>query len=140
MPPTLPVTPVDAHGERTLRRAPWRQRLVQAERGLSCGLRGDGTLFVYLFVDCLVIAVGAILRLSGWEWIIVGLVITLVLTAELICQALHALIAELQRTIPESRWTSALQLATAAVTVALMGGSCVVGAIFWQRIRDLYHL
>jgi diacylglycerol kinase len=113
---------------------------LEAERGLSCGLRGDGTLYVYLFVDCLVIAVGAILRLPSWQWIVVGLVITLVLTAELMSQALRALIAELQRKVPESRWTQVSHLATAAVTVALMGGSCVIGAIFWQRIRDLYNL
>ena len=140
MPPTLPVSPVDADYDRTLRRAPWRQRLVEAERGLSHGLRGDGTLYVYLFADCLVIAVGAILRLPGWQWIIVGLVITLVLTAELMCLALRALITELRRTVPESRWTQVLHLATAAVTVALMGGSCVIGAIFWQRIREIYNL
>ena len=59
---------------------------------------------------------------------------------ELMCQALRILTTELQRTVPESRLTSVLQLATAAVTVAIVGGSCVIGTIFWQRIRDLYNL
>lgn len=140
MPPTAPCSPPTIPEERLPRRAPWRQRLVEAERGLSCGLRGDGTLFVYLFVDCLMIAMGAILRLPTAQWIIVGLIVTLVLSAELMCQALRILTKELQRTVPECRLTSALQLATAAVTVAIVGGSCVVGTIFWQRIRDLYNL
>ena len=32
------------------RRAAWRQRLVEAERGITHGFRGDSTLFGYLFV------------------------------------------------------------------------------------------
>lgn len=140
MPPTTPLTTTPLVEERTPRRAPWRQRLVEAERGLSWGLRGDGTLYVYLFVDCLTMAMGVVLRLSTWQWIIVGLVVTLVLVAELLCQALRYLTAELQRTVPELRLAPVLHLATAAVTSALLGGSAVVAAIFWQRIRDLYGL
>lgn len=140
MPPTLPVSSGMTETSRTPRRAPWRQRLVEAERGLSCGLRGDCTLYVYLFFDCLLVAVGVIFRLSSWQWIIVGMVITLVLTAELLCQALRALISELKTTHPTGRWDPILQLATAAVTVALIGGSCLISAIYWQRIRDLYGL
>ncbi len=140
MPPTLPVATLPATTEHTARRAPWRQRLVEAERGLSCGLRGDCTLYAYLFVDCLTIAMGVILKLSSWQWIIVGLVVTLVLTAELMCQALRSLIMELKRTNPDGRWHQVQHLATAAVTVALLGGSCLIGALFWQRIRDLYNL
>ncbi len=140
MPPTLPVSSGMTDASRTPRRAPWRQRLVEAERGFSCGLRGDCTLYVYLFFDCLLVAVGVIFRLSSWQWIIVGMVITLVLTAELLCQALRALISELKTTHPTGRWDPILQLATAAVTVALIGGSCLIAAIYWQRIRDLYGL
>ena len=140
MPPTLRVSTGVAESTRTTRRAPWRQRLVEAERGLSRGLRGDCTLFVYLFLDCLLVAVGVIFRLSSWQWIIVGMVITLVLTAELLCQALRALISELKITHPAGRWDHILQMATAAVTVAFIGGSCLITAVYWQRIRDLYGL
>ncbi len=140
MPPTMPVTSPVAESSHPSRRAPWRQRLVEAERGLSHGLRGDCTLFVYFFLDCLLIAVGIIFRLSSSQWIVVGTVITLVMTAELLCQALRALITELKVTHPHHRWDHVLQLATAAVTVALMGGSCLIAAVYWQRIRDLYGL
>lgn len=140
MPPTTSLSTTPTAEDRTARRAPWRQRLVEAERGISWGLRGDSTLYVYLFVDCLTIAIGAVLRLSTWQWIIVGLVVTMVLVAELLCQALRVLTTELQRIVPECRLTPVLHLATAAVTAALLGGSVVVAAIFWQRIRDLYGL
>lgn len=140
MPPTLPVSPTVVEAPRTSRRAPWRQRLVEAERGLSCGLRGDCTLYVYLFLDCLLIAVGVIFRLSSSQWIVIGTVITMVLTAELMCQALRTLISELKITHPHGRWDPILQMATAAVTVALIGGSCLIAAVYWQRIRDLYGL
>jgi hypothetical protein len=140
MPPTTSLSATSVTEDRTPRRAAWRQRLVEAERGISRGLRGDGTLYVYLFFNCLAIAIGVVLRLSTWQWIVVGLVVTLVLSAELMCQALRVLTAELQRTVPECRLTPVLHLATAAVTAALLGGSAVVAAIFWQRIRDLYGL
>ncbi len=140
MPPTVPMSSGVAESSRSARRAPWRQRLVEAERGLLRGLRGDGTLFVYLFFDCLLVAVGVIFRLSSSQWITVGMVITLVMTAELLCQALRALIRELKITHPSGRWDPILQMATAAVTVALIGGSCLIAAVYWQRIRDLYGL
>lgn len=140
MPPTVPVSSGVTESPRGSRRAPWRQRLIEAERGLSHGLRGDCTLFVYLFLDCLLIAVGVIFRLSSAQWIVVGTVLTLVLTAELLSQALRALISELKVTHPTGRWDPILHMATAAVTVAIIGGSCLVAAVYWQRIRDLYGL
>lgn len=120
------------------RRSPWRQQLVETERGLSQGMRNDSTFFVYLFVDCLIVAVGAVLGLSGWQWIVVGLVTTLVLTAELFRQALRAMIAELIELRPQGRWPHVLHLATAAVSIALLGGMCIIVAMYWERVRELY--
>jgi diacylglycerol kinase len=120
------------------RRPPWRQRLVETERGLAQGLRGDSTLFFYLFVDCTLLAMGAVLDLSLWQWLIVGLVITLVTSAELMQQALRACVAELESLHPHAKWRRVRHLATASVGVAFLGGTVVVGLVFAQRIRELY--
>ncbi|HUQ68973.1 MAG TPA: diacylglycerol kinase [Planctomycetaceae bacterium] len=120
------------------RRAPWRQRLVETERGLAQGFRGDSTLFFHLFVDCTLLAVGGVLDLSLGDWLLVGLALTVVLSAELMQQAVRVCIAELRSLRPEGQWDRALHLATAAVGVAFTGSAAVIGLIYWQRIRELY--
>ncbi|MBI1344668.1 hypothetical protein GC163_00115 [bacterium] len=120
------------------RRAPWRQRLVETERGLTRGFRSDGSLYFYVFVDCAVLLVGGVLDLNLWQWFIVGLAVTMVITAELFQQALRTCIAELRELQPAGHWDRALHLATAAVSVAFAGGSVVVALVYWQRIRELF--
>jgi diacylglycerol kinase len=120
------------------RRPPWRQRLVETERGLSSGLRADSSFYVYLFLDCTLVAMGSVLGLAAWQWMIVGLVFTGVLAAELFRQSLRVLI----QTLPAESGpagTTVLNLATAAVSVTLLGGGGVVCALFWQRLQDLYQ-
>lgn len=120
------------------KRAPWRQRLVETERGLTAGFRGDSTLFVYLFVDCTLLAVGGVLDLSLSDWLKVGLALTVVVTAELLQQALRATIRQLQPLRPEADWDRPLHLAMGAVGVAFVGSALVIGLIYWQRLRELY--
>ena len=120
------------------RRAPWRQRLVDAERGLTQGIRGDGTLFFYLFVDSAVLAVGGVLNLSFLQWLIVGLTVTFVLALELMQQALRVFVAEMRRISPEGKWDRVQHLATASVVLAFLGGSTVVALVYWQRIAEMF--
>lgn len=134
--PDLLNLPTEVHPER--RRPPWRQRLVETERGLAQGLRGDSTLYFYLFVDCVLLAIGGVLDLPLWQWLIVGLAVTVVITTELMQQAIRALAAELSQQRPGGKWNRVLHLATAAVGVAFAGASVVVGLVYWQRIRELY--
>lgn len=122
----------------TSRRAPWRQRLVETERGLSLGLRADSSFYVYLFFDCLLVAMGCVLGLAGWQWMIVGLVFTSVLAAELFRQGLRVLVNALPAD-SSTVGTTVLNLATAAVSVTLLGGGGVVCAIFWERLQELYN-
>lgn len=120
------------------RRSPWRQRLVDAERGLALGIRGDGTLFIYLFIDCAVVAVGCVLGLSTLQWLLVGFAVTLVLSLELMQQALRLLVAELQTVAPQAKWDRALNMATASVVLAFTGASIIVACVYWQRIQEMF--
>jgi len=120
------------------RRPPWRQRLVETERGLAQGMRGDSTLFFYLFVDCLLLAVGGVLDLTRGEWLLVGLAVTMVLAAELMQQAIRLCIGQLRQIRPHRDWDRALHLATASVGIAFTGSAVVIGMIYWQRVREQY--
>ncbi len=119
------------------RRAPWRQRLVETERGITSGFRGDSTLFFYLFVDSALLAVGGVLDLSYFDWLFVALAVTLVLAAELLQQALRACVDEVRKLQPEGDWNRVLHLATAAVGVAFAGGALVIALIYGRRIHDM---
>ncbi len=120
------------------RRAPWRQRLIDAERGFTQGIRGDGTLFFHLFVNCAVLAIGCVLDLSFTQWLLVGLAVTLVLALELVKLALQLLVEEVRSLNPAGRWEHILHLATAAVTLAFLGGSTIVALIYWQRASEMF--
>lgn len=136
MPPVLD-TLADVKPAR--RRAPWRQRLIDTERGLRTGLRGDSTLFFYLFVNCTVLLIGGVLDLSFFQWLLVGFCITLVMSAELMQQSVRALVEEVRALRPDGSWTGILNLATASVSIASAGGSIVVVAIYAQRLAEMFR-
>lgn len=134
--PHLTPEPSHAARNRASRRPRWRQTLVTAERGLVGGLRGDGTLFGYLFADCLVLTAGFVLGLSWTQWSLVTGAVTLSLTAELLNQALRAFAASEPSDHPAVG--QAAGLATAAAFVAVGGSAVVVAIVFWQRLEVLF--
>ncbi len=120
------------------RRAPWRQRLVDAERGFTTGFRADSTWFVYLFVNVLLLAIGGVLDLGFYDWLFVGLAMTMVLSAELMQQALRALAQALEAEFPGLDTERMHHLATAAVLLAVSGGGVIVLIIYALRISALF--
>ena len=117
------------------RRAPWRRRLVEAERGLTQGFRGDSTLMVHLFAGCLVIAAGLVLGLSVERWAILAVSFTVVLAAELfnklartVCR--HA--ATGQETLRQ-----AASIGTAAAFVSMLGAMIVVALLLGGRLVEI---
>lgn len=120
------------------RRAPWRQRLIDAERGFTLGLRGDGTLFFYMFLNCAVLAIGGVLDLSFVQWLLVGLTVTMVLSLELMQQAVRLFVEEVRPLKPNGHWDQILHLATAAVVLGLIGGSVIVSMVYYHCIRDMF--
>ena len=117
------------------RRAPWRRRLVEAERGLTQGFRGDSTLVVHLFSGCLVIAAGLVLRLSIERWAILAVSFTIVLAAELF--------NKLARTVcrhaapGHEALRQAASIGTAAVFVSMLGALIVVALLLGGRLSEI---
>lgn len=119
-----------------LARPLWRQQLIQAERGLAGGLRRDSTFFVQFFGWSIVLPTGFVLGISTPSWVLVLLCLTMVLTAELIIQALRMLLSDPERTHTAGD-KHALALLSAASLVATAGSGMVIAIIFWQRWLQL---
>jgi diacylglycerol kinase len=119
------------------RRPAWRQRLVQAERGLVRGVRNDSAFFVHFFGISIVIAAAVVLGIGWMQWIAIAGCLTLVLTAEMFNQALKALAQSGgQHSSPDGQ--RALAIGTAAVLVACVGSLIVLTLVFWQRFEQMF--
>lgn len=133
--PHLPAKPVQRFRRR--RRAAWRQRLVEAERGITHGFRGDSTLFGYLFAGSVVVTTGLVLGLSLSQWTLLILAMTVVLSAELFQQALKAVLPS-GETESSPSFEKGLKIGTAGVFVAIGGAVLVVSLIFGSRLVEMF--
>ena len=120
------------HGAR--RRAAWRQRLVEAERGLVLGFRRDGVLCGHLFVVTLAAAAGLTFGLGPLEWAAVILALSSAIAAELFGQVLAALAAAVARggegEEGASDLAAAVRLGSGAAAIAALGACGVLVAVF----------
>lgn len=121
---------------RLRKRAGWRQRLVDAERGISFGIRTDSTLFAHFFVGCIIIAAGFVLRLTVNEWAMIVLALTLVVAAELFHLVLRSLSKQIGHHFDDETIRS-MRMGTTAVVVAIMGASTAIIMIFSNRLSVL---
>lgn len=121
------------------RRPAWRQRLIQAERGLVGGIRGDAAFFVHFFGISAVVAAGIILGLGWMHWVGIVGCLTVVLTAEMFSQALKALAQPDDQPLTAAA-QRAVAMGTAAVLVACTGSTIMLMLVFWQRLRELLAL
>lgn len=120
------------------RRSAWRQRLVEAERGVTLGLRGDSTLFVHLFVGCVILTTAVVLGLSIIEWAVLILALAIVISAEMF----NKVMIELGRLIPyvaDDTSRNCLKIATAAVFVTMTGSMLAIGLIFARNLWLLFQ-
>ena len=118
-------------------RPAWRQRLVDAERGVMQGIRGDSAFFVYFFLSSATIAACVVLGISLIQWTIVILALTLVLSAEMFNQVLKALLTEFGQPRDDAA-RAALRMAVAAVFVAITGSVIVIGLILGQASVEMF--
>lgn len=143
MSPESPSSPPQSHGphclteNRSPRRAAWRQRLVQAERGLVGGVRSDSSFFVHFFGATIVLAASGVLGLGRMQWAIVLACLTLVLCAEMFNHALRALVHD-NTEPPGPAAQRVLGMGSAAVLVAIVGAVLVIGLVFWERAEQLF--
>ena len=120
------------------RRSPLRRRLIDAERGMSLGLKRDSSLFVYLFGLSVVIAAGFVLGLSLTQWSILIVCSTMILAAELINMALRSI----EQALPDDTQANlceARRFGSAAGLCTFVGSVIVVGLMFAERISHMWN-
>ena len=120
------------HGRR--RRAAWRQRLVDAERGLVLGFRRDGVLAGHLFVLTLAVAAGVVLGLDAARWAVLSLALGAAMGAELFAQVLAAVAAAVAKSASDGETAEelagAVRLCGAAVAVTAAAACAALVAVF----------
>lgn len=135
----VPIAPPPEQQDRHTRhpRSPWRQRLVDVERGVTLGVRRDSTFFVHFFSGSIVIAAALVLGLPLLHWILLVMALTIVLTAEMFQQVLKTILESLGHHFPESA-RRAERIGTAGVFVAILGTVVTIGLIFAQRLVEVF--
>ncbi|QDT95221.1 diacylglycerol kinase [Gimesia aquarii] len=117
-------------------RSEWRQRLVDAERGITFGIRLDSTFFIHFFTGSAVIAGAMLLGLSATHWAIIVLAMTTVLCAQMFNQVLKSIWKLLGNHLPaESQNT--FKAGTAAVCVSIIGSVITIAIIFCSALYRL---
>jgi len=119
-------------------RPAWRRWLIDVERGLMHGVRGDSVFFVYFFLTSATIAASLVLGISLLQWTIVILALTVVLSAEMFNQSVRSLFAALGRPPDESTRT-ALRIGSAAVFVAIAGSVLTIGLILGKAGLEMFR-
>ncbi len=112
--------------------------MVEAERGVTLGMRGDSTLFVHMFVGCVILAAGFVLGLSITEWAVLILGLTTVISAELFNKVLVEL-TRLMSADVESSLHNSLKIATAAVFVTMSGSVLAIGLMFAKHLWHMFR-
>ncbi|MFN0199271.1 MAG: hypothetical protein ACKVT0_21175 [Planctomycetaceae bacterium] len=111
----------------------WRQLLIDTERGMAAGMRGDSAVFAQLFLSSVVLTGAFILDLNLGQWSVIILALTTLLAMVFVQQGLKILLRLLACDYPcETRLIS--RIITAAMSIMWLGSLCSIGVIFYQRL------
>jgi diacylglycerol kinase len=119
-------------------RPAWRRWLIDVERGLMHGVRGDSIFFVYFFLSSVTIAASVVLGISLLQWTIVILALTVVLSAEMFNQSVKSLFAALGRPADEATRT-AFRIGSAAVFVTIAGSVITIGLTLGKAGLEMFR-
>lgn len=118
-------------------RPAWRQRFIEAERGITQSIRRDSIFFVYMFAASVVVAACLVLGISYLEWAVVVLAITMVLASELFNQVLRAIASSVGHHLNEQA-QRAFRIGTAAVFVTITGTFIVIAIVLVRNAWELF--
>ncbi len=111
------------------RQRSWAQKFHDAFRGVRLGVWGQNSFIVHGCFSVAVIIAGAVFRLSLTEWLIAGLCIVIVWTAEMFNSALERLARAVNHKYdPNIR--DALDIGSGAVLVAAIGAATLGSILF----------
>jgi undecaprenol kinase/diacylglycerol kinase (ATP) len=121
-----------------LARPAWRCWLIDVERGLTHGVRGNSVFFVYFFLTSATIAASVVFGIKLFEWTMVILALTVVLSAEMFNQSVRSLFAGPNRPADDATRT-ALRIGSAAVFVTIAGSILTIGLILGKAGLEMFR-
>jgi hypothetical protein len=119
------------------RRPPWRQRLVDLERGLTLGLRSSVVYFVHLFVATAGLAAAVVLEASARDWALLVFCFSVTVAAELF----HHAVVRLGQSLPAGDpvvLRQAERLSAAATTLVMVGGLATAAIVLLHRVKLMW--
>ena len=131
---TSPIFSADKNSSRRPRS--WADKFGDAFRGLKCGIRGQSSFAVHIFMAAAVVVAAAALRCSLEEWALLVFAIGLVLTTELVNSSLETLFRGLDSETRERSW-KCLDIAAAAVLLASLTAALIGIIVFGGRIVEI---
>lgn len=117
-------------------RRSWRDKFLDAFRGLKLGVRGHSSFFVHFFFAALVLVAGFVFRCDYLDWCILLGCIGMVLTAELFNSAIETLFHNLDAGTKE-RAKACLDIAAGAVLLASITALIIGSIVFLRRLVEL---
>lgn len=130
--------PREARRRSARRRAPWRQWLIEAERGITAAFRSDSIFFVHLFAGCLSLAAAAMLGLTATQWAILIVAFAMTLAAELFHQILKQLGSLIAQAGPKPA-AALRKLGVAAVAVTTLGSAAAIAVLLGSKVWALFQ-
>lgn len=115
------------------RRSAWRERLIDAERGFSFGLRHSSSLFGHLFLCAIIVLTAAILGVREWEWAALVVSMALGIGAEMY----HLAVCVLAESCGRPEAIKAARLSAGGMIMAMLGAGAMILYIFGHRIAQL---
>ena len=97
-------------------RAPWRQRLIEAERGLAHALRSESTLLGYVVAIAIASLAAGILKVPGLQLVVIG------------CLAVQAVLVELIRIAIREISGTSHKAAHVAAAASILAAGVALGA------------
>lgn len=118
----------------------WSAKFGDAFRGFKRGIRGESSFFAHFFAAAVVLTVGIALQPSRWEWCLLVLCVTIVLSAEMFNSCIERLAKAVDKN-HNPTLGEALDIASAAVLIAALGAAAVGLLIFGPPLLEMFaHL
>jgi diacylglycerol kinase len=119
-------------------RRTWGAKFGDAFRGVRCGMRGQLSFRVHIFMAIAVIVAAVVLRAQLWQWCALLLCIAGVLTAEMFNSAMEHFAKAVEKD-QNPRIGDALDTASAAVLIASIGAAIIGAMIFIERLIAMFR-
>lgn len=115
-----------------------RQRIVETERGFTAGFRANSAFFFYFFTTSVLISFAVVLGLSGMQWALMILSVTVAISSELLYFCVQKLKEKLNPPAEDEEYDQLFAMTTAGCMLLLTGSIATIITLLVSRLYSLY--